>query len=37
MFMPIRWRIGPLTTSTGEAPMVVALTPWMLNSSVQTA
>ena len=35
--MPSRWRIGPLTIITGEAPMVVAITPWMLNSSVQTA
>ena len=35
--MPMRSRIGPFTTSTGDAPMVVALTPWMLNSLVQMA
>jgi hypothetical protein len=36
MFMPMRWRIGPLTMIIGEAPPVVAMIPWMLNSSVHT-
>ena len=29
--------MGPLTTTSGLAPMVVAMTPWMLYSSVHTA
>ena len=37
MFIPMRSRIGPLMTSTGLAPMVVAITPWMLYSSVRMA
>ena len=37
IFMPIFSRIGPLMIITGAAPMVVAVTPWMLNASVQAA
>ena len=37
MFIPSRRRTGPLTMTAGDAPMVVAITPWTLNSSVQAA
>ena len=37
MFMSSSWRMGPLTIITGDAPIVVAITPWMLNSLLQTA
>ena len=30
-FMPMRWRIGPLTIITGPTGIVVASRPWMLN------
>ncbi len=36
-FSPILSTIGPFTTMTVAAPIVVAVTPWTLNSSVQTA
>ena len=36
-FSPIRSRMGPLMIMTGDAPMVVANTPWQLNSSVHMA
>ena len=32
--MPMWWRMGPLTMTAGAAPIVVAQTPWALNSSV---
>ena len=35
--MAIRRRIGPFTITTGPTGIVVASTPWMLNSSVQIA
>ena len=37
MFIPMRCRIGPFTTSTGAAPIVVAMMPCALNVSVHTA
>ena len=37
MFMPMRSRIGPLTTITGVAPHVVDMMPCALNSGVATA
>ncbi len=36
-FIPIALRIGPFTISTGPTGIVVASTPWMLNSSVHAA
>ena len=36
-FMPMALRIGPLTMITGPTGIVVASTPWMLNSSVHAA
>ena len=36
-FMPMARRIGPFTITTGPTGMVVASTPWMLNSSVHAA
>ena len=37
MFMPMWWRMGPFTTIAGAAPIVVAQTPWALNSSLTQA
>ena len=36
-FIPIAWVPGPLAMITGPTGIVVASTPWMLNSSVQIA
>ena len=33
----MRSRIGPLTITAGEAPIVVAITPWALKVSVHAA
>src|SRR5438477_214646 len=36
-FMPMRFRIGPLTITTGPTKCVVASTPWTLNASEHAA
>ena len=37
LFIPMARRIGPFTMSTGPTGIVVASTPWMLNSLLQVA